>query len=106
MNTNSYTGVERRSAVRRDVTVSAMLRSSGTNRVKVALRDISEIGFCCEYASELRIGDKMWLKFDNLEAMDVVVVRRDGYYYGMSFVRPLHVSTLEFLVQSYGKALA
>ena len=101
-----YAGAERRSAARTPVAVSATLRASGGHRVNVALKDISEIGFRCEYASDLRVGEQMWLKFNDFEAMEVEVIRRDGYDYGLSFLRPLHSAMLDHIVSRYARVLA
>ncbi len=101
MYNSAYNGAERRTAPRSTIAVSATLRASGGHRVNVALKDISEIGFRCEYASELRIGEQMWLKFADFEAIEVSVVRRDGYDYGLTFSRPLHTAMLEHILTRY-----
>lgn len=101
---SNYQGEERRGAERHQIRLSATLRASGGRRVTVEVRDISTLGFCCEYASSLQIGELMWLKFADHDSMEVVVERREGFYYGLTFVRPLHVSTLDHLVSRYAKA--
>ncbi len=104
--TNDYNGVERRQAERHAIALAGTLRASGGRRVNVEIRDISQIGFRCEYASTLQIGELMWLKFADLESIEVTVERREGYNYGLTFVRPLHVSTLDNLVSRYSKRAA
>jgi hypothetical protein len=101
-----YQDTERRGAERHEIKLSATLRASGGRRVTVEIRNVSVLGFCCEYASTLQIGELMWLKFADLDSMEVVVERRDGYLYGLTFVRPLHVSTLDHLVARYAKTAA
>jgi hypothetical protein len=101
-----YSGIERRQAPRSTIAVDATLRASGGHRINVALKDISEIGFRCEYASDLKIGELMWLKFADFEAMEVDVIRRDGYDYGLRFQRPLHTAMLDHVVNRYGRVVA
>jgi len=106
MSSYDYTGEERRHAPRHPLRLTATIRQRGGRRINVDLRDISTHGFGCEYASTLNIGEQMWLKFDHLEAMDVVVIRRDGFYYGLSFVTPLHQSAVDHLIAQYAKLAA
>jgi hypothetical protein len=102
----SYSGDDRRQSGRSDIAMHATLRASGCHRLAVELKDISAVGFRCEYASELRIGEILWLKFDDFEAMEVEVIRRDGYIYGLTFVHPLYDAVLDEVVRRYGRVIA
>ena len=104
-NTYNY-AEERRQAERQQVSMAGTLRVSGGRRVIVEFRDISVLGFSCEYASTLAIGEHVWAKFANLDALEATVVRRDGYYYGLMFNAPLHAAIFDHVVARYGRVLA
>ena len=103
MLSNQYSGVERRQSDRIVIAMPATLRVSGGRRVTVDLRDISVTGFSCEYASSLSVGERLWLKFADYEALEVEVTRREGFYYGFCFTRPLHQAMIDHVVKRYGK---
>ena len=106
MFSSQYSGIERRKSDRMVIAMPATLRASGGRRVNVELRDISITGFSCEYASSLSIGERLWMKFADYEALEVEVVRREGFYYGLSFIRPLHEAMIGHVIQRYGKMVA
>jgi len=92
-------GSNKRRAQRHYVAMSGTLRPTGHSKIPIVLRDLSATGFRCEYIFELRMGEHMWLKIDQLEGLEAVVVRRDGYCYGFEFLRPLHPAVLENIVR-------
>lgn len=106
MTYSAYSGAERRAAPRQRITMDGTLRESGGRRIPITLHDISVVGFSCEYAHSLRIGQKLWAKFANLDVLDVQVVRRDGYRYGLMFETPLNPAVFDYIITHYGRVSA
>ncbi len=98
--------LERRRAQRYPIAIAGTLRASGGRRVSIELHDISALGFNCEYASDLAVGEHLWAKFANLESIDVTVVWRERYRYGLLFNIPLNEAVLDHIVRQYGKIAA
>ncbi len=85
--------------------VLASMRASGGQRLNVALRGLTKRGFWCEFASELCVGDQVWLKFGDFNALEVLVTERVGYDYRCSFFHPLHPAIYDHVTTRFGREL-
>lgn len=95
-----------RRALRLDVSMKAALRKTGTTRFNVDVLDMSVMGFRCETAYNLTPGTRVWLGVPKLEALESIVMWREGFTYGCAFVTPLHHAVLDHVVKKFRKKVA
>ncbi len=89
---------DHRAADRHPIALAGVLRPSGSTQLKVDLLDLSCTGFRCQYFFDLEIGERVWLKFAELAALEAEVVRREGYLYGFCFIQPLYQAVLDHII--------
>ena len=92
-----------RRAERLGVQMKAALRASGWGKFDVDVVDVSVIGFRFDTASNLNIGDRVWLNVPGLTALESVVVWRNRHHYGCEFALPLHIAVLDHIVRQFRK---
>lgn len=92
-----------RRAERLDVQMQAALRPSGAKKFTVDVSDISVVGVSFGTASNLHIGDRVWLTVPGMAGLESRVVWRNGHRYGCEFINPLYVAVLDHIVQLYRK---
>ncbi len=96
-----------RRAERLGVQMQAALRPSGSTRFDVDVIDMSVIGVGFGTASNLNIGDRVWLTVPGMAGIESHVVWRRGHRYGCEFAAPLHKAVLDHIVSQFrmpGKA--
>ena len=90
-------GTERRSA-RIDVTAEVALRRSGQLNYRVRVFDASPLGCKLEFVERPDLDERVWVKFDRLEAIEGVVCWVEGFQAGIKFDKPMHPAVFEMLL--------
>lgn len=66
---------------------------------RVQVFDVSPKGCKVEVIERPSIGERVWIKFDGLEAVEGAVRWTAGHICGVEFARPMHEAVLERLVK-------
>lgn len=88
----------RRSRGRVAVTAEVGIRRAGVRPFRVQAFDVSPTGCKVEVVERPSIGERVWIKFDGLEAIEASVRWTAGHICGVEFSRPLHSAVFERLV--------
>lgn len=75
-----------------------LLRQSGVKGVYVETTDVSHSGCRVEFVDRPRVGDRNWIKFDGLDALESTVRWINGFSAGIEFVRPIYPPVFELLL--------
>jgi hypothetical protein len=86
-----------RGAYRLDFAAEVGIRRSGAHSYRVRIFDASPEGCKVEFVERPAIGERIWVKFDNLEALEATVRWADGHTGGVQFTHPLHEAVFERL---------
>jgi len=89
---------ERRS-VRVPLEAEITLRRPGQQTYRVRVHDASPHGCKVEFVERPRLDERVWVKFDGLEALESLVCWVDGFVAGVEFVRPIYPAVFNLLVQ-------
>ena len=73
------------------------IRRSGAKAYRVGLFDLSPEGCRIEFVERPAVGERAWIKFDRLQAIEGVVRWVDGHVGGVAFTRPLHDAVFDRL---------
>ena len=96
-------GPEARRAARRPVVMRAQLRTPGSDRLAVDVRDLSETGFQIETVYRLKVGAIVWLGIPSLAGLEAVVSWNRDRLYGCRFSRPLYPAVFDHIVSLAGR---
>lgn len=77
---------------------SVSLRRIGGHACRTALFDLTPAGCKVEFLHRPRVGDRLWAKFEGIEAVEATVAWVDGFQGGLKFIRPLHPAIFDWLV--------
>ncbi len=88
-----------RSSERIAVTAKLTLRRDGRTARSVAVLDASPDGCKVAYADKPSIDDRVWVRFDGLEALEALVVWADALSAGLRFMKPIHPAVFDLLVE-------
>ena len=80
------------------VAAEAGLRRSGARAFRVNVFDLSPLGCKIEFIERPAIDERVWVKFDGLEAVEGTVRWIAGHIGGLRFQRPLHDAVFERLL--------
>jgi PilZ domain len=95
---SSDTGPEKpRGAPRLGFAAEVGVRRTGVRSFRVRIFDASPEGCKIEFVERPAIGERVWVKFDNLEALEGTVRWVDGHTGGVQFEHPLHEAVFERL---------
>jgi hypothetical protein len=78
------------------------LRRSGAINYSVRVYDVSPYGSKIEFVERPRLDERVWVKFEGLNAIEAIVCWIDGHVAGVEFVRPIHPAVFDALVQKLG----
>ena len=81
-----------------------LLRRSGKLGYRVRVFDASSEGCRCEFVERPKIGERVWLKFDGLEALESEVCWIDGFNAGVKFAHAIHPAVFSILLDRFGAA--
>lgn len=90
--------LEPRSTGRLSLNAEVGIRRSGLRPFRVRVFDASPEGCKIEFVERPAVGERVWVKFDGLEALEGMVRWVDGHIGGVEFNRPLHQSVFQRLV--------
>lgn len=74
------------------------IRRSGHGSFRVRVYDASPHGCKIAFVERPRIDDRLWVKFDGLEALQGLVCWVDGFNGGVEFEKPIHPAVFESLI--------
>lgn len=77
------------------LSVEVTIRRAGFHGFRVRAFDLSPAGCKIEFVERPSIGERVWIKFDNLEALEAEVRWIDGHIGGVQFARPLYGAVFE-----------
>lgn len=77
----------------------AIARRAGSPNYRVRIRDLSQAGCKLEIVDRPRVGERIWVKVEGLEALEATVRWVKNGLAGARFVRPLHPAVFDLLVQ-------
>lgn len=84
-----------RNAPRVPVSAEVTIRRSGFHGFRVRAFDLSLEGCKIEFIELPALGERVWVKFDNLEAVEAEVRWINGHIGGVRFARPLYPAVFE-----------
>ena len=79
-----------RGAGRVTIDAEVGIRRAGVQAFRVRVFDASPVGCKIEFIERPRVAERVWVKFDGLEALEGTVRWVAGHIGGVQFVRPLH----------------
>lgn len=88
-----------RKAARTAVACEASLRRTGQPHYRVNIYDASEYGCKVEFVERPTLHEIVWVKFDQLDALEAHVCWIDDFAVGLEFQRPLHPAVFAMLVK-------
>jgi len=80
------------------LTAQVALRRSGKLTFRVRVFDISPLGCCIEFIERPNLEERVWLRFDGLEAIESQVCWVNGFTAGVAFSAPIHLAVFEQLL--------
>jgi len=89
--------IERRSR-RIEVKAEVALRRSGQLNYRVRVFDASPLGCKLEFVERPELDERVWVKFDRLEAIEGVVCWVEGFKAGIQYDKPMHPAVFEMLL--------
>ena len=87
-----------RRADRVEIVADVALRRSAQLNYRVRAFDASPFGCKIEFVERPELEERVWVKFDGLDAVEGLVVRIEGFVAGVEFVRPMHQAVFDALV--------
>lgn len=88
-----------RRAVRVPLDAQVSLRRAGTHPFPVRVFDASPLGTRLEFVERPQVEERVWVKFDGLNAIEALVCWVDGHVVGVEFVQPIHPAVFADLVR-------
>lgn len=86
------------------LTAEVLLRRSGQKNYRVQIYDVSPDGCKIEFVERPNIGERLWVKFDALDAVEGSVCWIEGHLAGVNFERPIHPAVFAVLVSRMSKS--
>ena len=88
-----------RKAGRVPVSAEVSLRRPGQCTFRVRVFDASTHGCNIEFVQRPRPQDRVWVKFDGLEALEAEVCWVEKFRAGLSFLKPIHPAVFDLLLE-------
>jgi hypothetical protein len=95
-------GFSARRAERVAVNAEVALRRASQLNYRVRAYDASPYGCKLEFVERPELEERVWVKFEGLDALEGLVCWADGFVVGVEFVRPIHPAVFEALVPRLG----
>ena len=89
-----------RDSERVSLTAEVTLRGIGKEKYKVRMFDLSPKGCKVELVDRPRVGDRLLIKFSNLEALQAEICWIEGSHAGLRFDRPIHPAVFNLLLDT------
>ena len=91
--------MERRASQRHQVVAHAILRRDGSSSYRATVFDLTENGCKAEMVERLEVADRIWVKFDGLEAIHASVSWVARPVAGIQFDRPIYGAVFDALMR-------
>ena len=82
------------------ITAEVSVRRSGVHAFRVNAFNVSPEGCKIEFIEKPMPGERVWVKFDGLEALVAKVRWLDDHIGGVEFERPLHEAVFQRLISA------
>lgn len=98
------TGIEQprqprpRKSSRVHLNAEVSLRRSAQMQYRVSVFDASPHGCRVEFIERPRLDERVWVKFDGLEAIEAMVCWVDGFIAGVEFETPMHAAVFASVI--------
>ena len=92
-----------RKSPRAPVNAQVFLRRWGQNNYRVRIYDMSPHGCKIEFVERPRLDERVWVKFEGLEALEAGICWIEGNAIGVEFERPMHPAVFEHLLSRLRK---
>ena len=92
----------RRSA-RIGLSAEIKLRRAGQSGYRVKIHDVSVDGCKAEFVERPELNERVWVKFQGLEALEAIVCWVRGFEVGLEFENGIHPAVFELLVSKSAK---
>ena len=86
-----------RATTRLRFTAEAGIRRAGVRGYRIRVFDASAEGCKVEFVERPAVGERVWIKFDGLEALEGTIRWVAGHIGGVKFERPLHEAVFQRL---------
>ncbi len=90
-----------RGMARLKLTAEVGIRRAGVRSYRVRVFDASPEGCKIEFIERPAVGERIWVKFDGLEALESTVRWIAGHVGGVRFERPLHAAVFQRLATAW-----
>lgn len=87
-----------RKSVRVGLEAEVVLRRTGQSNYRVQVHDASPDGCKLEFVERPRLDERVWIKFDGMDAVEALVCWVEGNAAGVEFTRPIHPAVFQTLV--------
>lgn len=87
-----------RRSERVSLAAEVLLRRPGQNKYRVNVQNISRHGCRVEFVERPQLDELVWLKFDDMEALQSTVCWADGFVAGLEFEREIHPAVFNMLL--------
>lgn len=87
-----------RKSARVPLRADVVLRRAGHNKYQVSVYDVSRHGCRLEFVELPRLDERVWIKFDGLEAIEALVCWTREFVAGLEFEREIHPAVFDMLV--------
>jgi hypothetical protein len=87
-----------RKAARVAINAEVSLRRSVQLGYRVRAYDASPYGCKLEFVERPELAERVWVKFEGMDALEGLVCWVDGFVAGVEFVRPIHPAVFDALV--------
>src|SRR5439155_25509024 len=87
-----------RKANRVRIDAEVALRRSGQLNYRVRAYDVSRFGCKIEFVERPELDERVWVKFEGLDAVEGMVCWVEGFVAGVEFVRAIHPAVFDMLV--------
>ena len=87
-----------RRSTRVALAAGVVARRSGKVTYSVTVQDASCHGCRIQFVERPRLGERTWIKFEGLEALEALVCWVDGFVAGVQFEKAIHPAVFDTLV--------
>jgi hypothetical protein len=87
-----------RKALRVALDAEVALRRSGQHNYQVRVHDASPYGCRIEFVERPSLDERVWVKFEGLQAIEGMVCWVEGFVVGVEFVNPIHPAVFDRLI--------
>ena len=74
------------------------MRRSGALNYRVRVFDASRLGCKLEFVERPQLDERVWVKFERIDAIEGIVCWTNGFQAGIEFVRPIHEAVFDALL--------